>query len=207
MATLRLWFNAMKSHSEVSMEQSFDNVHFEKRLKLVETQNRQLKLFVLILSLMMASLLLVTCRNEQSSIVKAQQFVLIDSNGQPRGGLTIGPEGPALELYDSHKTLRATLSLFHDMPNLTLKDSSGIGRLVVGIVPSGPGMMLYDDLGQPRAQFDVGKEGPRLYLEDQQGFSATVGNFLTSDPALNNKLGAASLVLHNKFLGVIWHAP
>ena len=67
--------------------------------------------------------------------------------------------------------------------------------------------MLYDQLGQPRAQLDVGKEGPRLYLEDEAGFSSTVGGYYTADLASNRKLTAASLVLSQRSLGVIWRAP
>jgi hypothetical protein len=52
-----------------------------------------------------------TCRSTQLTVLKAQQFVLVDSNGQTRGGLVFGPNGPTLELYDSQKTLRVLIRL------------------------------------------------------------------------------------------------
>jgi hypothetical protein len=68
--------------------------------------------------------------------------------------------------------------------------------------------MLYDRNGEPRAQLDVGKEGSRLYLEDQNGFAAKLGNYYTVDPAFKGqRVAAASVVLTQKTLGVIWHAP
>ena len=195
-------------YSEVQMIQTFDGMNFEERLRRLEKQNQQLKLLAKFLLLILTPALLVTCRNEQPSTVKAQQFVLVDASGQTRGDLIVGSDGPALELYDSNKTLRVGLAVLGDMPTLTLKDSAGVGRLVAGIVPTGPGMMLYDQRGRPRAQLDVGKEGPRLYLEDEKGFSATVGNYYyLSDPRANEKVTAASLVLSAPSLGVIWHAP
>lgn len=94
------------------------------------------------------------------------------------------------------------------MPNVTLANSKGLGVAVLAVPSSGPGLVLADLQGTLHAQFDVGEDGPRLYLEDKKGFSATLGNYYFSDePAKNKKTTAASLVLAQKDLGLIWSAP
>jgi hypothetical protein len=177
----------------------------ESRIEKLENSNRRMRLFGII-ALIAVTYALFLSQGRKSRLIEAEQFALVDDKGNQRGGMTVTSQGPALELYDSNHTLRIALSIFNGSPNLTIKDDQGRGVAVLADVPSGPGLMLYQD-GEPRAQLDVGKEGPRLYLEDERGFAATIGNYFSDDSTKNAKLTAASVVLSQKNLGTLWHAP
>jgi hypothetical protein len=182
-----------------------DMATLQQRVDSLEMANRRLRIGGLIALVLLG----IGCTLAQRSprTLEADRFILRDAKGDIRGGLTVGPNGPALELYDSNRTLRLTLSISKGIPGLTLKDANGTGTVVLADVPSGPGLVLYDRAGNPRAQFDVGTSGPRLYVEDDKGFSTTIGSYFTGDPAKDDKLRAASVVLASKGLGVLWHAP
>ena len=178
----------------------------ESKFKQLERANLRTRLLLIaVLALGVAGWLFPLTSRDQ--IVEAQQFIVRDAKGDKRGALAVTADGPVLEFYDSNHTLRLVLSLLNNMPNLVMKDASGTGVLALADVPTGPGLMLYDRNGEPRAQLDVGREGPRLYLEDEKGFATTVGNYVSNDPEQSRKLTAASVILSNKELGVIWHAP
>lgn len=182
-----------------------DILALQKRLDALERANRRMRF----LGLLALVLVAVGCSlgRGPTRALEAEQFILKDANGETRGGMLVTADGPALEFYDSNRTLRLTLGVFRNMPNLTLKDGNGTGTAVLADAPTGPGLMLYDRTGNPRAQFDVGRSGPRLFVVDDKGFSTTIGSYLTGDPAKDDKLGAASVVLASKGLGVLWHAP
>jgi hypothetical protein len=184
-----------------------DVTTIQARIEKLERANRRLQLAGVAVLILAAAGLLSANRHSKSEIIEARQFLLRDARGQARGGLIVTAEGPALELYDASQKLRLNLSISGDMPNLTLKDGNGTGVLVLADVPAGPGLMLYDRLGNPRVQLDVAKSGPRLFLEDEKGFSTTVGSYFTGDPKTDEKLRAASVVLAQKDLGVLWRAP
>ena len=184
-----------------------DGSAIQTRIEKLERANRRLQLAGAALLIFGAAGLMWMNRYSRNQVIEAQQFILRDASGQTRGGLIVTADGPALEFYDASQKLRLNLSISGDMPNLTLKDGNGTGVLVLADVPAGPGLMLYDRSGNPRAQLDVGKSGPRLYLEDERGFSTTVGSYFTGDPRTDEKLKAASVVLSQKDLGVLWRAP
>ena len=183
-----------------------DIAALQSRLEKLERANRWMRLFG-ITALILGAVALLLNQNRKSRVIEAEQFILTDGKGEKRGGMIVTPQGPALEFYDSNRTLRLNLSIFNDSPNLTIKDARGTGIAILADVPTGPGLMLYDRNGDPRAQLDVGKEGPRLYMEDEQGFAVTVGHYLSDEPAKTSKLNAASVVLSKKNLGTFWHAP
>jgi len=183
-----------------------DIAAMQARLERLEKANRRMRLIGITALLLGAAALLLN-QNRKSRVIEAEQFILTDDKGEKRGGMIVTSQGPALEFYDSNRTLRLNLSIFNDSPNLTIKDARGTGVAILADVPTGPGLMLYDRNGEPRAQLDVGKEGPRLYLEDDKGFVATLGHYLSDDPEETSKLNAASVVLSQKNLGAFWHAP
>jgi hypothetical protein len=186
-----------------------DMPELQTRLDTLEKELRRAYLIAIVL-LIVATGAFFTSRARRNQVVEAEQFILKDGNGETRGGLAITAHGPALEFYDSNKTLRLSLSVADDQANLLFKDARGTGVLVMADTPTSTGVMLYDRDGEPRTQLDVGKEGPRLYLEDRDGFQATVGYTTVNDPAIpakNSIRKAASVVLSKKDLGVIWRAP
>jgi hypothetical protein len=83
----------------------------------------------------------------KNGVVEAERFVLKNDKGETRGGMVVTSQGPGLEFYDSNGTLRLNLSIFNDMPSLTIKDARGTGVAVLADVPTGPGLMLYDRNG------------------------------------------------------------
>ena len=182
----------------------------ESRLIAIEQAHLRLRRIAVLSVVVIAGIALLIvqfAQNRTPRILEAERFILKDAKGEMRGGILMTPDGPSLQLFDSNHTLRLLLSVSGNQPNLTLKDANGIGVLIVADVPTGPGMMLYDRSGNPRAQFDVGSAGPRLYLEDAQGFSTTIGNYFTGNPATDQKLNAASVILGSKSLGAFWRAP
>ena len=185
----------------------------QSRLEKLEKENRWLRRLETATVLVVGIAALLATQIHRSHIIEAEQFVLKDSNGKTQGTMVVTPDGPSLVLYDSNQVSRLALSVFKNMPGLTLH-GSGKSAAVLGVVPSGPGLqgpesaglMLYDLEGNPRAQLDAGMEGPRLYLEDEKGFSATVGSYYSSEYP-GQKHMAARVILSQKDLGVIWHAP
>jgi len=177
-----------------------------RRLDILEKANRRMR-YLGVAALTLATVVLLSAQSRNPRTLEAEHFILKDAKGKMLGGLLATDDGPALEFYDANGTLRVNLSVFHGVPNLTLKDANGTGTAIFADPPSGPGIMLYDRSGNPRAQLDVGKSGPRLYLQDEKGFSATVGAYFTGDPAKDEKLRAASVVLAQKELGVLWRVP
>lgn len=183
------------------------------RLEKLERTNRRMRRVGLVL---LALVVLVSCGMEatHSRTVEAEQFVLKDSNGRTRGIMEVTAEGPSFKFYDANQKVRLALSVFHDMPGLALFGSKEKNAAVLAVVPTGAdlkgpetaGLMLYDLQGNARAQLDSGVEGPRLYLEDEKGFSATVGSDY-SPVYPGRKRIAASVILSQKDLGDIWHAP
>jgi hypothetical protein len=186
-----------------------DILALQNRMTLLERANQRTRYFgVAALILAIGSIaVLLSAQGRNPRALEAERFILKDAKGERRGGMLVTTDGPALEFYDSNRTLRLDLSVFRNTPNLTLKDANGTGTAVLADAPTGPGLMLYDRSGNPRAQLDVGKTGPRLYVEDEKGFSATVGSYFTGDPATDEKLRAASVVLSQKGLGVLWRVP
>jgi len=188
-----------------------DTQDLRTRLEKLERANRRMRG----VELVMLALVLVSCGigATHSRMIEAERFVLKDANGKLQGAMFVGPDGPALEFYDGNQKLRVRLSVFHDMPNLTLHSSKdNAASVALAVVPTGAdlkgpetaGLMLNFD-GRPRAQLDVSIEGPRLFLKDENGYSATVGSYYsTAHPG--RKFSAASVVLQ-KDLGVIWHTP
>jgi hypothetical protein len=77
--------------------------------------------------------------------VRASEFVLEDENGK----------------------VRAILSVFKDVPGLSLFDEDGKNRVGLVVDKDGPRLSLYDENGKPRAVLAVvGKAGSGLVLFD-----------------------------------------
>lgn len=93
--------------------------------------------------------------------VVAEQFVLVDSRGEPRATLSLDDDGPALALSDASGRARAAIRLGVDgAPSVVLYDTSGRRRLEVALKADGAtGLGLYDETGEGRAELVVSGSG------------------------------------------------
>ncbi len=105
--------------------------------------------------------------------VTAEQFVLVDSQGEHRATLSLDAGGgPALALADASGRTRAALRLGVDgAPSVVLYDTSGRRRLEVALKADGAaGLGLYDERGEGRAELVVAGSGaPSLSLYGHNG--------------------------------------
>lgn len=94
--------------------------------------------------------------------VTAEQFVLVDSNGECRATLKLGSDGgPALALHDARGRARASIRVGSDgAPSLVLYDSGGRRRAEIALKADGSaGVGLYDEVGEGRAELVVSPGG------------------------------------------------
>jgi hypothetical protein len=105
--------------------------------------------------------------------VMAEQFVLVDSQGEHRATLSLDAGGaPALALSDASGRARAAIRLGADgAPSVVLYDTSGRRRLEVALKADGAtGLGLYDETGEGRAELVVAGSGtPSLSLYGPNG--------------------------------------
>jgi hypothetical protein len=70
-----------------------------------------------------------------ATVVRAQRFVLVDSEGRERAELGLVQGGPCLRLLDNDGKPRAALMLASDgSPQLSLKDGNSQVRAVLGCI-------------------------------------------------------------------------
>jgi len=104
--------------------------------------------------------------------VVAEQFVLVDSNGEQRATLALDDGAPALALSDASGRARAAIRLGVDgAPSVVLYDTSGRRRLEVALKSDGAtGLGLYDEAGEGRAELVVSGSGaPSVSLYGPNG--------------------------------------
>jgi hypothetical protein len=105
--------------------------------------------------------------------VVAEQFVLVDSDGEPRATLALeAGGGVALGLSDASGRARAAIRLGADgAPSVVLYDTSGRRRLEVALKADGAaGLGLYDETGEGRTELVVSGSGaPALSLYGPDG--------------------------------------
>jgi hypothetical protein len=105
--------------------------------------------------------------------VMAEQFVLVDSEGEPRATLALeSGGGVALGLSDANGRARAAIRLGADgAPSVVFYDTSGRRRLEVALKADGAaGLGLYDETGEGRTELVVSGSGaPALSLYGPDG--------------------------------------
>jgi hypothetical protein len=105
--------------------------------------------------------------------VVAEQFVLVDSGGEPRATLALeAGGGVALGLSDASGRARAAIRVGADgAPSVVLYDASGRRRLEVALKADGAaGLGLYDETGEGRTELVVSGSGaPALSLYGPDG--------------------------------------
>ncbi len=104
--------------------------------------------------------------------VRAQRFVVVDSEGRERIGLSCVQGSPGIAVYDDKGKKRAILTLLSDGScQFVLEDEAGRPRAQMVANASGDaGFNLYDDKMKARMHMEVGKDGvPVFALEDDKG--------------------------------------
>jgi hypothetical protein len=81
------------------------------------------------------------------SVVEAEQFLLVDSNGVLQAGLFATPNGPTMQFYDTNKHLRVAIGLAPGAASVQLYDADGRMRATIAAFDSGdPIVQLYDTM-------------------------------------------------------------
>ena len=80
--------------------------------------------------------------------VRANSFIVEDSNGKMRAALSIGANGPSLFLLDANGKMRATLALGANGPSLALNDANKEIRASLALGANGPSLALNDANGK-----------------------------------------------------------
>jgi hypothetical protein len=101
--------------------------------------------------------------------LRANNFVLEDSNGNPRVSLGMDEDGVVLRLKYGNGNIGAALCLHDDKMVLSLSDNNGRPRAVLGVTKNMPILCLYYQREEPRASLAVLTDGPHLNLYDEKG--------------------------------------
>ncbi len=157
--------------------------------------------------------------------VIAQEFRLIDAQGNMRASLAMRPDGgPGLVFADKQGKSRAAIGLSDDQSFLALYDTEGHARLRVTLLNDGSvGLTLQDKNQKQRSALRLQADGsPVMTLNDAEGKNrAALATESDGNPALTlsnkeGKGGAALLftpegnpvaIFKNKDGKVIWTAP
>lgn len=111
-----------------------------QRLDRLERENRRSKRAAAALAIGIAAVVLMGQARPATKVVEAEQFVLLDPAGKPRGMLSVSPDGSAgLALVDKDGKPRAELGVEADgRPGLVLKDPDGNQRAVLDTLAGVP---------------------------------------------------------------------
>ncbi|MFQ5876302.1 MAG: hypothetical protein ACE5JH_01225 [Acidobacteriota bacterium] len=131
------------------------------RLEGVVRQNRRLRYAVALILLFPALAWLRGLGLLGGRRIEAQEYVLRDTSGTVRARWGLLPGGsPILALYDAEgDRMRAALSLFDDVPSLTLYDRDSKARASLS-VSGETTLRLFDETDAIRAQLGVGRRAP-----------------------------------------------
>lgn len=124
----------------------------------------------------------------RAKIVAAQQFNIVNEEGDMLGMISATPGGVSLFMNDANGQLRVSVHTLPTGTTLTLRNANG---------KSEASLVLY------------GEGSVFLKLSDGEGFQAQLGNTSLQRPRTGQtqQTSAASLVLFGKDGKVIWRAP
>ncbi len=165
-----------------------------QRVIRLEGQNRRLRWYVLVLATLFSTMLLMgqtklrlAEEDTEKDTIDAEEFVLLDAEGNPRAMLGMMAEGPYFTFFNEVGNSQLSFSLA-PVPFLKMSDGSGDGRIFLSVLEDGVavfsvhgpdgksgfavvgkegglGCELYDTDGEMRAKLWLTEEGePRLGL-------------------------------------------
>lgn len=101
--------------------------------------------------------------------IRANAFLLLDADGNPRAILGVDKDGPMLSMKDEKGKLRAILGMDKGRSGLFLNDEKGNPRAALAVHKDGSLLGLNDEKGTPRASLGVDKDGSMLGINDEKG--------------------------------------
>ncbi|MEE8492448.1 MAG: tetratricopeptide repeat protein [Nitrospirales bacterium] len=155
-----------------------------RRLERVERENHTWRWVGSVVLVGMAALVLMgqATPTKVAKVVEAEKFVLRDSSGKIRAGLSVGSDGKVgLAFADKDGKIRAGLGITSDgSPGLALADKDGTRRAGLAIGVDGTVRLdLADKDGKPRAELAVLDYGsPVLFLRNNDGTPRALFGFI-----------------------------
>jgi hypothetical protein len=105
-----------------------------------------------------------------AELITANQFRIVDSNGNSFGGMSVGPNGGAnLLLCDKNGIMRISVNLAPDEPDLIIYDKNIKPQISISAKETGPLLSLRDKNSEPRVILNVAENGPALLLKGKNG--------------------------------------
>ena len=114
--------------------------------------------------------------------------------------------GSGVEFFDDLSKGEASLGLVDGFPTLWLIDEKGLSRVHINVMGDvGPSLEMQDSDCHVRAVLD--KSG--LNVLDKDGFQTKIGltSLSRNNPAILTLTSAASIILFDKDLKILWKAP
>jgi len=101
--------------------------------------------------------------------IRANQFLLVDENGETRGGLFMSKDGPSLSVGDVNGRPGACLYVSKGCPQLVLQDENGNTRTSLGVFKDGPSLTVFNENGDPGATLGVAGNSQGLIVGNKYG--------------------------------------
>ena len=135
-----------------------DSEWLAARFAALESRNTRLRRWVLMLGLATSASMLAVgalaigmrvSGAEQSRVITAEAFVLVDANGQSRGTFSLAEDGASqMTLQDRQGADRLRLTVRSEgSPGAAFVDSSGNRRIVLGLLPDETSTLVFADGG------------------------------------------------------------
>ena len=125
----------------------------------------------------LAAAAMASCNSQPAATkeVVAERFVLKDAGGRTRATLTTVGGSPAFVLFDDKDRIRLGLTVGPDGAAVELLDADGKRRILVGDADREPRVSLYGPGAVERARLSIDPNGPQLSLSGADGrIGATV---------------------------------
>jgi hypothetical protein len=199
------------------------------RVERLETKNRRLKRAGIAMLAAVGAVMLMGVARPIPQVLTAEQFNLVDADGQKLAQLGMGNKGPELALYNSdgepqvkleagpRPTLAlygtghvsAALSVKELGPSLNLAGADGKTSAELSIEGSNTSLGLSDAAGNLAVWLTVQSSNPLLSLQDPNGYVTYIGStqLVTPETGETQQTSAASIVMSSKDNHVIWEAP
>ncbi len=158
----------------------------QRRIERLERENKRFKrLGTAALLLVVIAVSMGQTPRERPKTIKAQQFVIVDEKGTPRG--QFGIEKGSAKLSLAHKNGKRTVEL-RTLPNgrsaLHFLDTNGTPRVELAIAKQGPVLNFIGENSALRASLAGAGPDSRLDLYQQDGgkiFKVTTGDLVFFD--------------------------
>ena len=153
---------------ESKMEQSGNDLTavVERVQRLERRARRLMRIGIPVLVLVGIIFLLLLLVAMPGMEISANRFVLVDPDGNPRGGMLFTDTGPTVILSDAQGTTRLSLKVAEDGPRINLVDASQNRGIRMGVTEDGQVIVLTDAEGMPRIALLVDEEAQSLSLFD-----------------------------------------